>query len=71
VGTAAVVVPIKSITRRSTSDRFTYLENCVEDGSCFARLFNALTGIQRGTSPDPFGWCTIIEAPESYMAVPT
>lgn len=67
-GTAAALVPIKSITMRSREDKFEYLrgddpgENCV-------RLLGLLKGVQNGTQEDRFGWCDVVGPAEggSYV----
>ncbi|KAL1961675.1 hypothetical protein VTN77DRAFT_1350 [Rasamsonia byssochlamydoides] len=64
-GTAAALVPIRSITMRSKNDKFTF--NCGgEEGSggeVFTKLLKTLKGIQNGTIEDKFGWCTEVERP--------
>lgn len=64
-GTAAALVPIRSITMRSRNDRFTF--DCGgEDGAggeVFAKLLSTLKGIQNGTIEDRFGWLTVVEPP--------
>ena len=64
VGTAAALVPIKSITRRSTGDKLVYLEGGSSRGPCCERLLLALQNIQRGIEPDPFGWCEKVLPPD-------
>ena len=66
VGTGAVLVPIKSISIRSSSDKFEYPHDENKPQPGFARLFHALPGIQRGLLPDEFGWCKTVDAPEAY-----
>ncbi|KAI9745831.1 MAG: hypothetical protein M1818_000512 [Claussenomyces sp. TS43310] len=55
-GTAAAVVPIKSLTRKSRGDRFTY-GNGGEAGPACLELYAFLNKIQRGDIADDFGWC--------------
>ena len=59
-------MPIRSITRESTYDKFIYSGEGTPQ-PCFANLFNTLQGIQKGSEKDTFGWCTLIEEPGSYM----
>lgn len=51
-GTAAVISPIGELNWR---DEEILINNGVT-GDVSSRLYNTLTGIQRGTVPDPFGW---------------
>jgi branched-chain amino acid aminotransferase len=63
-GTAASLVPVKSITMRSKGDKFEYAG--IEDGEpgpiCL-KLLKTLKDIQQGKSTDQFGWNVVIEAP--------
>ena len=52
-GTAAVITPVKSITYKG--DTITYCKND-EPGERTMKLYNTLTGIQKGDVPDKFGW---------------
>ena len=58
VGTAGTLVPIKSITRRSTNDMLSFNDGSDEPGPCCARLLSIRKGIQQGKIEDRFGWCT-------------
>jgi len=58
VGTAGMLVPIKSITRKSTGDVFTYNGGSSEPGPCCAKLLADLKAVQMGAAEDKFGWCT-------------
>ncbi|TAQ88095.1 hypothetical protein B7494_g3575 [Chlorociboria aeruginascens] len=61
-GTAAALVPIKSITRNSRSETFTYLPADSEDpGPVCGKLLATLKGIQGGKIKDSFGWNTQVE----------
>ena len=56
-GTAATLVPIRSITRRSTNDKFSYLPNASDEpGPIFSKMLAALKGIQLGKIKAPDGW---------------
>jgi branched-chain amino acid aminotransferase len=57
-GTAAVLTPIESITYRGKET--VYLEDGKAGPHCTA-LYEALTGIQFGERPDPYGWTKEIE----------
>ncbi|KAL8924878.1 MAG: hypothetical protein Q9208_003761 [Pyrenodesmia sp. 3 TL-2023] len=58
VGTAGTLVPIKSITRKSTHDVFSYTGSFDDKpGPCCAMLLSLLKGIQQGRMEDRFGWC--------------
>ena len=57
-GTAAALVPIKSITFRSKSLHIKYLDD--EPGPCCVKLLDHLKGIQSGRLEDTFGWCETV-----------
>jgi branched-chain amino acid aminotransferase len=59
VGTAAAAVPIRSITRLSTSDKFTFLGTSGGEGSesKMLGLAKIMSQIQRGQVKDTEGWC--------------
>ncbi|KAI9831484.1 MAG: hypothetical protein M1826_003374 [Phylliscum demangeonii] len=64
VGTAAAILPIRSITRKSTGDKFLYQDGGDRPGPRSVRLAARLQDIQKGRVPDPFGWCMTVEAAE-------
>lgn len=55
-GTAAALVPIKSITMRSRDDKFLYQGGSDEPGPACVKLLTTLKGIQQGKIKDQFGW---------------
>lgn len=56
-GTAAALVPIRSITRESRSDSTTYIPaGSEEPGPVFTKLLTTLKGIQLGKIKDTFDW---------------
>jgi branched-chain amino acid aminotransferase len=59
-GTAAALVPIKSITMKSRNETFTYLHSD-EPGPMCLELLNNLKGIQTGRLEDKFGWNVKVE----------
>lgn len=61
VGTAAALLPIKSITRKSTSDKFIYQNGADQPGPCTLKLSETIKGIQKGKIADQFGWCVRVE----------
>lgn len=61
-GTAVALVPIRSITMKSKSDKFTYLESD-EAGPVCSKLLKTLQGIQRGIVEDKFGWVDVVPQP--------
>lgn len=61
VGTAAALLPIKSITRNSTSDKFIYQNGADQPGPCTLKLSETIKGIQKGKIEDTFGWCVVVE----------
>lgn len=63
-GTAAALVPIKSITMRSRNDKFAYQPGKGgpdEPGEVCVKLLKMLKGIQNGTEEDRFKWCEKVE----------
>lgn len=59
-GTAAALVPIHSITRRSTGDKFTF-----ESGPLCQKLSTYLRKIQRGETDDFAHWIEVLQPPET------
>ena len=70
-GTAAALVPIKSITMRSKDDKFVYRDGSDEVGPVASKLLGALKGVQVGKVKDTFGWLDVVESPEKYGFRPT
>ncbi|KAI9859650.1 MAG: hypothetical protein M1813_006581 [Trichoglossum hirsutum] len=64
-GTAAALVPVKSITHASRGDKFVYAADD-EPGPCCVRLLTALKGIQSGKVEDSFGWCETVGEAGTY-----
>jgi branched-chain amino acid aminotransferase len=61
-GTAAALVPIKSITRNSRNETFSYIPaDSEEPGPIFVKLLTTLKGIQAGKIKDTFGWNSVVE----------
>lgn len=56
-GTAAALVPIKSITMRSKNDEFKYQGGGDEPGPVCVKFLDQLKGLQQGKVKDTFGWC--------------
>lgn len=69
-GTAASLVPVKSITMRSKGDRFEYAgKDDGEPGPICLKLLKTLKDIQQGKIKDQFGWNVKVEAPpEDFVA---
>lgn len=68
-GTAASLVPIRSITMVSRGDKFEYpVPEDLGPGPCTAKLLATLKGIQQGKIKDPFGWCSIVRPPPDEYA---
>ena len=66
-GTAAVISPVGKLI----TDSMTMTINNGEIGPLTRRLYAGLTGIQRGTEPDPFGWMDEVSLePEPVQAIP-
>lgn len=66
-GTAAALVPIKSITMESKGDKFKYQNGSDEPGPICVKLLTMLKGIQLGKIKDEFGWLDRVEKPEGYV----
>jgi len=61
-GTAAALVPIKSITRKSRDETTSYIEaDSEEPGPICIKLLTTLKGIQSGKIKDTFGWTSKVE----------
>jgi branched-chain amino acid aminotransferase len=65
VGTAASLLPIRSLARPSTEETFVYGETT---GECTARLSSALRDVMRGNVVDQFGWVDVVR--EEDMLLP-
>ncbi|KAF3219038.1 hypothetical protein TWF191_005896 [Orbilia oligospora] len=63
-GTAAALVPIKSITQLSKDAKFEYLQED-EPGPMMKELVRVLKGVQQGNEPDTFGWCQLVSDPNA------
>jgi branched-chain amino acid aminotransferase len=63
-GTAAALVPIKSITVESKGQKFTYGTD--EPGEVCIKLLSTLKGIQQGKIEDKFGWRVEVEKPAQW-----
>lgn len=61
-GTAAALVPIRSITRYSDNKTTEYIPSSSEEpGAICEKLLTTLKGIQAGKLKDTFGWNKIVE----------
>ncbi|KAM5472310.1 putative branched-chain-amino-acid transaminase [Microsporum audouinii] len=68
-GTAAALVPIRSITMRSKGDKFEFDAGAGgEGGEVFRQLIKTLQGIQMGEVEDKFGWLVDAEPLEPGWA---
>lgn len=61
VGTAAALVPVKSITMRSRNEKFTYQNGASKPGPACVKLLNTLKTIQQGKIRDEFGWLDLVK----------
>jgi branched-chain amino acid aminotransferase len=59
-GTAAALVPIRSITRLS-DDKTTTYSSTEEPGPVCIKLLTTLKGIQQSKIKDTFGWNSLVE----------
>lgn len=61
-GTAAALVPIKSITRTSRNETSSYIaEDSEEPGPICSKILSTLKGVQLGKIKDTFGWNSKVE----------
>ncbi|OCK80424.1 branched-chain amino acid aminotransferase II [Lepidopterella palustris CBS 459.81] len=65
-GTAAALVPIKSITLESAGDKFVYQNGSDEPGPVCVKLLTTLKGIQQGKIKDTFGWLDEVKDPKGW-----
>ncbi|MCJ1357491.1 MAG: hypothetical protein MMC33_007487 [Icmadophila ericetorum] len=66
-GTAAALVPIKSISMRSKQEKLLYRCGSDDPGPTVTRLLKTLQGIQMGTVQDMFGWLEYVESPGNLL----
>ena len=63
-GTAASLVPVKSITMQTRGDKFDYPVNeALDPGPVCTKLLTTLKGIQMGKVKDQFGWNFVVTPP--------
>lgn len=69
-GTAASLVPVKSVTMKSRGDEFHFAgKKDGEPGPICLKLLSTLKDLQQGKIKDPFGWTMEIKAPpEEFVA---
>lgn len=65
-GTAAALVPIKSIHLESKGDKFHYPAAAKDPGPVCAKLLTTLKGIQQGKIEDKKNWLFKVEKPEQF-----
>ena len=65
-GTAAALVPIKSITMKSKDDKFLYQGGGDEPGPVCTKLLNTLKGIQQGKIKDNFRWLHFVHEAKDF-----
>lgn len=65
-GTAAAIVPVKSITMKSKGDKFAYEAAQKEVPSVCAKLLSTLKGIQQGKIEDKQSWLFKVERPTQF-----
>ena len=68
-GTAAAIVPLKSITMKGSGDKFEYTTGGGgnEPGPACTKLLTSLRAIQQGKTEDPFGWLDYVEEPRELL----
>jgi branched-chain amino acid aminotransferase len=62
-GTAAALVPIRSISMKSKGDKIDYRGASDEPGPIITKLLSTLKGIQQGKIKDQFGWLYRVRDP--------
>jgi branched-chain amino acid aminotransferase len=65
-GTAAALVPIKSITYESKGEKFTYKDASHEPGPVCVKLLTTLKGIQQGKIEDKQNWLLQVDKPDLW-----
>ena len=65
-GTAASLVPIKSITMKSRNETFVYQDRSDEPGPACLEFLTTLKGIQQGKIEDTFGWLHYVEEAKGF-----
>jgi branched-chain amino acid aminotransferase len=68
-GTAAALLPIKSITSRSKNETFTYMDAGADGdpGPACVKLLSTLKGIQQGKIEDKWGWLDAVKEPADFQ----
>lgn len=69
-GTAAALLPIKSITMRSKNENILYRGGSDEYGPICLKLLTTLQGIQQGKIKDIFGWLEYVSEPKDFPSKP-
>lgn len=67
-GTAAGLLPIKSIMTKSRDDKFLYREGSDEAGPAAVKLLTTLKGIQQGKIKDTFGWLEYVKDSSDFKS---
>lgn len=70
-GTAAALVPIRSIRLESTGDQFSYPAAANDPGPVCVKLLATLKGIQQGKIEDSNRWLFKVQRPEQFGKVET
>lgn len=65
-GTAAALVPIKSITLSSKNDKISFPAAEKEPGPACVKLLTTLRGLQQGKIEDKQGWLFRVERPAQF-----
>ncbi|KKY15044.1 putative branched-chain amino acid aminotransferase [Phaeomoniella chlamydospora] len=70
-GTAASLVPVRSISMKSTGEKFWYTNDHEneEPGPVCLKLLTELKGIQMGKREDKLGWCSVVDRPDLSQVV--
>lgn len=69
-GTAAALLPVKSITMRSKNEKISYRDGSDEYGPIYQKLMRTLQGIQQGKIKDTFGWLDYVGEPKDFPSKP-
>jgi branched-chain amino acid aminotransferase len=68
-GTAASLVPIRSITMKSKGDVIQYMDESEQKpGPVCEKLLVTLKSIQQGKIKDSFGWLDAVPEPKGYKS---
>lgn len=66
-GTAAALVPIRSLTMPSQGEHLVFQNDSEQPGPVISKLLAELKGIQQGKIKDPANWCHEVQDPSKWL----